>query len=64
MATYIVKRGTMQSELKPIPLDHRTSYSAKVIKHLARTRRARVFVNSRSINAEITGTKIALCNMY
>lgn len=64
MATYTVKRGTIQGSASIKPLDPKTGYSVKVIKHLARTRRARVFTISRQVNAEIAGTKRALCNMY
>jgi hypothetical protein len=64
MATYIVKRGTIQGSASIKPLDPKTGYSVKVIKHLARVRRARVFTISRSVNAEIAGTKRALCGMY
>ena len=61
MASYIVRKGSMVSDLKPIPIDPRSSFSIEVKKRMARTRRAVIFKNSRQINGEIAGTKAALC---
>jgi hypothetical protein len=61
MASYIVRKGSMVSDLKPIPIDPRSTFSDAVKKRMARKRRAVIFTNSRQINGEIAGTKAALC---
>lgn len=61
MATYRVAKGTNDSSALVIKIDPASTYSERVKKRLAKHRRARVFMVSRQISAEIWGTKAALC---
>ena len=61
MRVFIVRKGSIASDLKPIAVDPRSAYSETVKKRMAKMRRAVIFKNSRQINGEIAGTKAALC---